>query len=49
MKNFRKRVTNVRVLIGVQDAAQHRLVVGDFKIPTHSHLKKSSFFVRFGN
>ena len=40
MRSFRKMVSNVKVIVGEECATQRRLVVGDFKVCTHAHLKR---------
>ena len=40
-RSFRKMVSNVNIIAGEECATQHRLVVGDFKVCTHVHPKKS--------
>ena len=37
---FRKMVSNKKVIVGEECATQHRLVVGDFKVCTHTHPKR---------
>ena len=39
-RSFRKMDSNVKVIVGEKCATQHRLVVGDFKVCTHAHLKR---------
>ena len=39
-RSFRKMVSNVKVIVGEECATQHRLVVGNFEVCTHSHPKK---------
>ena len=38
-RSFRKIVSNVKVIVGEECATQHKLVVSDFKVCTHSHPK----------
>ena len=40
MKSFRKMVSNVKAIVGEECATHHRLVVSDFKVCTHAHLKR---------
>ena len=39
-RSFRKTVCNVKVIVGDECATQHRLVVNDFKVCTHSQPKR---------
>ena len=40
-RRLRKKVANVQVIVGEECVAQHRLVVVDLKVLTHSHLKRT--------